>query len=1533
MAFTTIALNQDRITSQSEDNIEFSYDSPKIYSNADQVYELSIERFIDESTPKLDFIYNIENNENVSLSDTIVTDINAYKKTISNKRFEIIENKFLTFVEKSDIKKIHESFLSKFSRIKNIKSNILGGILEKTDRVKRNSFESKLKKFILNKEVDKNFNFVLNTFKNNLSSSSNDVYQNRVFFNENQYQDLDVIDYLNNNFSKNTLIYFKEPNSFDFVKPVKTTTNDIIIQNFINLSRSMFTISTGCFLKNLEDDKFKALNFDLTSNRNIISENENFKIFDAINEKNNKLISTKITRDSILKQKIIDSKFKINSITLENISELNGLCFFNNEINNYLDTIIADRKNLYKSSINNGSSIEVEVVALNDCFIGNIFDLDIGTLNNSHLLKIHENIYSGQSEDSTEAFNKTIKPLIKNIVVSNQKKINLYFNNKPVFDVLEKSISNNLEKIVSVKNKKDLCTDFNTNIDELTLKTKIDSIVKKVKLTHLKNKNVDLEFIKEIIANIKKSESYSLLSYCKEDTENISVINSENKVFDFLFTQDDEEENLYYSHSDIKTNHRINNVTFKGIDSLKKKELDFNEERETFKDNFLNLLSHYYPKNKFYSSTIFYKNILESLKKELDVSENYDDISLCQALYFNQIVNQDDSSNLEDIVSKRFLKEAIRLDSVTDESIRTLEFSDFTYNLPDQGDYDMTSESGIRSYLNAILNSSENLKVIRKLVFGKDNFKKLNEENNFLEISNLNLTKNPIPVQSATTTRNTNNVLVAQENEVEVATDVRDFNTFSIRSDSREATFFGSDYQINNNETFGNQDSDNNQNSSTSHKVYLTGILFKSFISNYNFMVNFRTDGKLSEVLNFKLDVKTRNNIIKDESGEEETFKIDTSYLDITNSKKIKVKVCPFINDSFNRSTNNLPGAVVSDLFNEACRTEKTVFNNICLVIKDMLRLIDTNYSSSIFENEEDIEKYVTSQKNAVNFIKKIIRIYADFYLLYYSRISKSNFLKLSKSLPLDIQYTNPGNVVNNRDFPSNGIVSKNKDFNSSYRHIEDLPELTFQPLKNLVLIKDIVRIINSFNENPNQFLNNTDLDTSYNVDFWNTKETSKIQNILSSLYRSDINQAFYFDIIKELIAYQDKIQAATREDISSSKFFNQLKEVLNEDLSNKIEENFYDIFYVNKLSKAIFKDEYLNKKIQENIENNTENNNLDFYTRSDFFKNQKEFKENYFNKQFNFSSNDYSKEFFGENKNDYLNSNIYTFGLKNESLRNRSYDTIIKITVSIVDQLNLNRYYIPKVYLFSPLFTKLPNIIASDFNIETNDTIGFYDLNKNIDQRFKAFKISDNLNNNQQFIKILFKKFSLERFEEAQEIYRYILYCHLGSNFTEDLSHNIYDMSFKSNTEKIIENNVVFDQINKLNNKDFYSIFKNKKEKSINSLKKNDLILKPSSFKSVEEENSFYDLLNELDKIGSTKNINSMQDEVFYDQYSIAVNPKNFYYIDVSESESGSIIHENNELQNIVEKIIGVSLTSEQRRKSNNKISNFNVIVETEIL
>ena len=102
-----------------------------------------------------------------------------------------------------------------------------------------------------------------------------------------------------------------------------------------------------------------------------------------------------------------------------------------------------------------------------------------------------------------------------------------------------------------------------------------------------------------------------------------------------------------------------------------------------------------------------------------------------------------------------------------------------------------------------------------------------------------------------------------------------------------------------------------------------------------------------------------------------------------------------------------------------------------------------------------------------------------------------------------------------------------------------------------------------------------------------------------------------------------------------------------------------------------------------------TPHQHLDFYYQTGFFDKQKDFKEKHFNKNFNFSSSNHSTEFFGQDKNNYLNSSIYTFGLKNESLRNRSHDTIIKITVSIVDQLNLNRYYIPKVYLFSPLFTK----------------------------------------------------------------------------------------------------------------------------------------------------------------------------------------------------------------------------------------------------
>ena len=127
----------------------------------------------------------------------------------------------------------------------------------------------------------------------------------------------------------------------------------------------------------------------------------------------------------------------------------------------------------------------------------------------------------------------------------------------------------------------------------------------------LEDNNVNLNFSKETCKKIKESSrNYSYLSYCKEDKENISIIDKENEFFNLLFTEDEQDENLYYSHTDLVSNHTIDNVNFRGIDKFKENNQSFNENREDFVNNFRNLISYYYPKNRFFSSSVFFYNIL-----------------------------------------------------------------------------------------------------------------------------------------------------------------------------------------------------------------------------------------------------------------------------------------------------------------------------------------------------------------------------------------------------------------------------------------------------------------------------------------------------------------------------------------------------------------------------------------------------------------------------------------------------------------------------------------------------------------------------------------------------------------------------------------------------------------------------------------------------------------------------------------------------------------------------------------------------------
>lgn len=1621
--------NRDLIDGQEIDRLlvfsEFTGrdDISLIYNNQQNSGDTreQINAFIGGSKKDLEFLYVIENNENVVITKENLENVKAYKDEIIDKKFEILKNKFLMLVDKTDESKMHKSFLGKFEKLNRVKNNIENAIKEKTEKIKINSFERKLKLNLLENNTSKFFNVITNDFLKNISRESlfdlysvNNLKQDKKYLFESEEENQSKIE-ITKNFLNLNLINLDNLDGLENSKPIRTTSNDIIVQNFINLSRSMFMISPNSLIGNYKKlSKRRFINFDKTSLLNINSEINNFNVFKYINSNTNKINIPLLRSDvNVAKKKVPDFLYLENkSIKItDSLGEARGLYFLPSDIKTFVeDTRLKNFKERHVSYSTNRitndnnrddltRNIEIAAKEINKIFIDNIYETSFIDLKSTYLSNVYQSVYEESNIGSIFLSNNIsnelleingndlkILSVLKNNFSLQEKQNSLYVKNAPIFSASKRSGSGSIQKVSDVNESiilnNQMCIDYNTDIDDLKYKLEIDSFIKQIKINILENNNVNLNFAKETCKKIKESSrDYSYLSYCKEDKENISVIDSENEIFSFLFTEDEQDENLYYSHIDLVTNHNIDNVNFRGVDKLKENNLSFNTDRESFVDNFQNLISYYYPKNTFFSSSTFYYNILNTLVHEAknSVRDDYEDLSFVQALYFNYFDKNPEYKSLE-VVAKRFLKKAIYLDNINDfDSSTTL--SDFVYDEEiKKENYDINSLEGIESFLKDYKNSSSNLSEISKSIFSLRNIKNISSRSNYKDIGNLSLTFDYSSESLSRISEIGDQIDQAySETSNESQSDLDEVYE-NLQNSQRNAILSGSSSQIavdaynaeqrineiNSAESESDSDTESDLESTRSDviqneiKFYISGIINYHFMPNASILINFRAGDEIAKNLNFYCKRITKNFIdsTTTDNGDKK-YSLNNDF-NITNDKRIKIKVLSKLKDSYKRKEKlyDLPGVEIIDLFDECCNSRVMIFSQICKSIKELTRVIDKDYENKIFIKEEDVDNYINENKNLIDKTIQLIKFYSKTYLMYFDRITRNNFFNIAKNIELSKIEKNkvsyPKNIFNQNidiGLPVNGITFKNRQLSTDNRiknYFVESDNISLNNSKemNEEVITDIDQILNRFKNSHESFLeNNVDLSTSSGSNNWNTKETNKIKNILSSLYTSDYYQSFYFDMIKGMIKYQNEILDSSREEVSSSSIFNDLQTDLNIETVKEIEENFYNPFYTNTLSRYIFKDTYLNKKIESSIKNSVIENNLDYYKNvSDpdfFFEFQKKIHKKKTGTEFSLADNPIKKEYFGESEEDFLNSSIYTFGLENKSIMDKSHDSIVKITVSIVDQFNLNHLYIPKVYLFSPLFTSIDEVLSEDFNnLNKFNALGYYNLNNHIESRYTGFNLSEAESSDivrNTFTSKISKIFGLSDLESSS-LYYYMLNCHLGSNYSKLLAETLY--STGSYTEsKEIENEDVYNIFKNIPEKDFYSIFKNKKNKSIEKISNNGILMKPSNYDSIEHNNAFYDLLSSLDDIGSMKNINFLKNpKKYYDTYCISINPKSFYYIDIADKNIAATEHESNDFQKTIEKICNldesfINQNRDKLRKNLKTISNFNVIVETEIL
>jgi hypothetical protein len=938
---------------------------------------------------------------------------------------------------------------------------------------------------------------------------------------------------------------------------------------------------------------------------------------------------------------------------------------------------------------------------------------------------------------------------------------------------------------------------------------------------------------------------------------------------------------------------------------MKKDDIDVNSDYESIKVNIKKLISNYYPKNSFFSSSNLYRKLIKSVINEAAVSEDvdYEEFNLTQCLYFNFFKKGfSDKVDVKKLVAKRFIKKAIQLDTVSNSMFRNSSLLSFKYNVDNilADDYDNTSKSEIESYLDEILDSSENLKLIKNNVFGLRNINNLNL------ISDLKRISNPAFANSG-------NMLI-------------DTNIW---------------------------------------EYSLSAIINYNLLPNYCMLYDFSSGDVFKEEGNISFHLDKRNKILEqttygevnEESGEREItskkYLIDkrNSGFDVTSSESIIVKVTPKLCKSDkNRENHDFPYIIIKDQFDNIFKSvnkESFVFFAIIDSIQDMLRLSIKDFVKLNFNNEDDIDSLISSNESILSDVIELIELFSELYLVYTSRMQRLQAIKIFKWQKKDIDHGLPGRGQNS-NFPYNGIISKHSNVYNTFKNVMSLDNNDNIDIitnrQSTDIVKDMSELIDSFDSSKEMFLETIMLEP--NQENFKTHITSSMYNILRSLFISDLSQAFTFDLVNGLLDHQEKIISADRDDITSSELFDNI-ETISEDTIENIESNFYDLFYINKLSKKL-----LYMKLKNNLNNEYllqafDNKSYDYYINKNILQNSKEQKASSINAIGSNIDNttEISKEIFLGGIETYLNSNFSSFCIKNESVSNKSVNAIIKITVSIVDKFNVNRFYIPKVFLFSPMITNVnyfsPSMLSlANVSIENkNAIIGYFDPNKNISNRINISSIDDLIDDENNFlINVIKDKFNVSE-SESVLIYKYLVNCHVSSNEISKIMKHVYNIRNETGLYKNEVSEEVYQLAGELTEKQFFNIFDSNKSVIFENVNQNDngMYNMTAGYNVIQSNNLLYDTLNKLENLSCMSEIEKGLDDIYYDIFNIAVNTDGFYYVDISEDALNldEIEYETNNINRVFHKILDINdfMLDKTCKKSNLLVDNFNIVFNTEIL
>lgn len=1013
----------------------------------------------------------------------------------------------------------------------------------------------------------------------------------------------------------------------------------------------------------------------------------------------------------------------------------------------------------------------------------------------------------------------------------------VYVDHIPTFYFDFKKNSFNVSTSASIDNK-----NFIINIlrDPVQTSLNIDSIVKK-----LKHKKVKTKVFKELITKIKNNINSNIhLPYTDNDKDNISIIDENSKIFDLLFVKKDED---IYSNIDIFLNKKINSKKFKSL--LESKALNIFKKVDI--DEIKDFINSYYVKSTFDSSSTFYLNIIKSIVKESKIFDSISessqtisvkkmqDYSILQALYFN-FIYYNKNSEVIDTISRRFIKHAILESNFSLSNLVSKEFK-YDFRKYARSDYDITSEEEVRNYIKDVLSTSESLEKIRKSVFQNNNVKKLVKNNcGYSTINDLDLS----------------GALFFVENRL----------IFPF-------TFLAKLYKI----TEG----------SGSKKVKdITEISCSSITKNSILKNTLRENDAI-------INPYTNRNIEYDRSDN-----ADNSYYTLSNdgfnstlSDKINLNVrFKSLNFRNNFMTNDITSSYsLTDNFENICKNESFVFYNIVLLIKDILE----NFTDiSLCKEEKDIDDFINSAKDIVNIVKEILYTVSEIYLIYFARLQRNlalnNFSWINNE-----EDNNIDNLLNRENFEANITEENNNeifyDLSDSSLKLRNISpganvfqDSLISKINSSEIVDDLNVLVSNINDNLESFYNSNKItkESKNKESEWKSEVTEVLYNIFSTLITSDVYQATSIDFIGLLINYLEKINNISYQDMSDNGLLNELSFLLGSDNIDTIKQKIYNPVFINTLALKNMSLMEKNIALYDNLDilNNSNANSMQKYDNANLFSYLSEKKEKNINK---------IKESLPESEGDILhlsdvsnfwNSDFHTFNLQISNLFNLEISNLISITVNLIDHENLNRVYLPKTFVFTPLLT------CNHFNV-TNLLVFFNPFSENLFDRVLSADISDL--NGKFFTKIIEKKKPILCEDNpvfSLNLFKHILRCHLTSGQINLINEHVngvkLDYLKNGNFETTQE---IIDLMTDLDDLTFFNTFNIEKKDAELLLSKNDQqeYNLPSILKSFKMGTTFFENAKALNDMLGNKELTNINNTI-YDSYSINVNPKDFIFFEL---------------------------------------------------